>query len=95
MVFIDAAVGKEDWSIRKISLGEHRAPLNYVFHALYPEELLRLMKLLYGKAPKAWISSIKGEDFSFGTGLSPKTKSFAEEAEIILESLIRSELKDA
>lgn len=94
-MFIDAAVTLEEWSLRRLSLGEHFAPLNYVSHVLTPEELLELEESLYGKRKEAWVLSVKGEDFSFGTGITLKTRLLAEEAEKLLEKLIEVKLENA
>lgn len=95
LIFIDASTVEESWSLRRIDLGEQIAPLNYVSHTLYPEELLSLLAQLYKRRPEAWVLSVKGEDFSFGTGLSRKTRGFAKEAEKLLYSFINSILKYA
>ncbi|MCS7233694.1 MAG: hydrogenase maturation protease [Synergistetes bacterium] len=93
LIFIDASAGEEIWSLRKIEVGEHHAPLNYVSHTLYPADLLCLLDQIYKNKPESWILSIKGEDFSFGAGLSRRTREIAREVEKLLYSFINSKLK--
>jgi len=97
IIFIDASSSNEEWSLRRLSLGEEefQPPLNCDFHTFYPEELAYLLKRLYGKKPEIWILSVKGENFSFGAGLSLNARRLAKEAENLLEGLIRVKLKDA
>lgn len=95
LIFVDASSTDEDWSLRRISLRGIKPLSGFDFHTLYPEEVVYLLKHLYNKLPEAWILSIKGEDFSFGSGLSPKTRRLAMETERLLESLIKVKIKDA
>ena len=49
-------------------------------HYLTPEDLVSLSDTLYGHVPRAFLFSIRGTDFGFGTGLSAATESWALEA---------------
>ena len=53
-----------------------------------PEEILLLIEELYKRTPEAWILSVKGNDFSFGAGLTPETRRLAMEAEKLLKHFL-------
>jgi len=50
-----------------------------VAHYLTPEDLASLSDTLYGHVPRAFLFSIRGQDFGFGTELSAATGRWAVE----------------
>jgi len=66
VLFIDAAIGETEMSIRQIDADASRG----IGHAMSPAELLHLVKLVYGLAPPAWVLAVPGSDFEIGETLS-------------------------
>ena len=62
------------------------APVEAIYHPaafthhMNPSSLLALTISLYQKEPRAFIVSVRGYDFDFGTELSPETHKWADEA---------------
>jgi hydrogenase maturation protease len=67
-VFIDAEIGGSAGDIRVRPLVPAGAEL--FTHGLTPETLLSAALALYGRAPKAWLYTICGEDFGYKEQLS-------------------------
>ncbi len=57
-------------------------------HAAGPQALLSLAKHLYGACPKAWLLTIPGICFDFGTALSPSAVQGLTQALILARALI-------
>lgn len=53
-----------------------------------PEELLSWAKALFKRAPKAWLVTVPGRDFSFGEGLTLSTRAMAERVVKRIERLL-------
>jgi hydrogenase maturation protease len=70
VIFVDAALQGESVAFGRVSVeaadGERMA------HALTPAALVRLSRELYGFEPDARVCSVRGENFEFGTSLSPQ-----------------------
>ncbi len=73
VVFVDAAVPEspQPWSRTEVvpAFGAHA-----VAHYLTPADVLGLCQSLYGPPPRGLLFSIRGQDFNFGTTLSPATE---------------------
>lgn len=82
VIFIDASLPTEqDERVRVLWIGvgaEESGPATS--HVLSPGELLAVAGRLYGQAPEGILVTIRGEDFSFGEGLSTSTRAAAAEA---------------
>ena len=79
VIFVDAAIPQTPLPMSrtdvKANFGSHA-----VAHYLTPGDLLELATTLFGQAPRAILFSIRGQDFNFGTVLSPETERYANEA---------------
>jgi hydrogenase maturation protease len=67
VVFVDAThePGPLGWQLLKARAGRD-GPI----HSGEPARLLGMCQSLYGKAPKAWVMTLPGEDFGYRLGLS-------------------------
>jgi len=89
VIFVDAHLGTDSRDLQVVRLEPCIKGGSVTLHHLPPGTLLALAQALYGKAPGATLVSIKGEDFDFGEGLSPRTQRWADEAaDRIWESLM-------
>ncbi len=87
VVFADASVEEDGPDARLRPIAPRHAALGHG-HALSPEELLFLAREVAGRAPRAWLASARGRDFSFGETLSaPCGRAAAEAAELVVELL--------
>ncbi len=78
VVFVDAAVPESPHAVTRATVtGEWQS--HAVAHFLTPADLLGLCQTLYTARPKAFLFSIRGHDFNFGTALSPATEAAAHE----------------
>lgn len=80
LVLVDARVGGEMqvyWSEVTPLPRDHSRLLT---HDMLPAELLALSRMLYGKAPRAYVVSVPGVSFDFGTGLSEPMEALLDEA---------------
>lgn len=75
-VFVDACASGQDVEVREMAVGGGGPAA--CTHAANPASLLALAAALYGRAPRAWIVSIRGERFDLGEGLSPPARRNAE-----------------
>jgi hydrogenase maturation protease len=76
VVFIDAHIKTTDDI--KFTQVEVDHQLSFTSHHLTPSMLLALTKIIYHKQPAAYIFSIKGRNFDFGSVLSAETKASAD-----------------
>jgi len=77
VIFVDAHVGDRSTDIEIT----HLESLYSVFaftHSVKPSLLIALTESLYQKKPKAFLVSINGYNFDFGTELSPETQKLAD-----------------
>lgn len=80
VVFIDAHVPDAyPELIREESVGME-CSIGLVTHHMKPEMIMAMARALYGRAPAAWLISIRGHDFDFGTELSPQTAAVVADA---------------
>jgi hydrogenase maturation protease len=77
IVFVDAHVGTIPDDVRVVPVEEeHR--FHAVTHHMSPGMLLSLTKEEKGVAPRAFLISVKGENFDFGLGLSDQCRRCAD-----------------
>ena len=71
VIFIDAADGPDAaGTLRETPVLPGPSPEPFT-HRLTPESLLGLAEALYGRAPRAVLITVAGENFSLGAPLSP------------------------
>lgn len=72
VIFLDCSVeiGSGQVVCKKVSLDD-TSPIT-MSHHLRPEQLLVLIRSLYGTAPDAYVLTVGGREFDFGAGLSPQ-----------------------
>ena len=68
-VFVDARVTDEGAEPTIEPIGEPAAP-HVPGHVADPGALLAMARLLYGRAPRAWLLAVPGVAFAIGEGLS-------------------------
>ncbi len=70
VIFLDCSVeiGSGQVVCKKVSLDD-TSPIT-MSHHLRPEQLLVLIRSLYGMAPDAYVLTVGGREFDFGSGLS-------------------------
>jgi hydrogenase maturation protease len=78
VIFVDAAVPQSSHLVTRTVVSP-RLQGHAVAHYLTPADVLALCSSLYGIQPHATLFSVRGEDFNFGTALSPATKRGAQE----------------
>ncbi len=72
VVFVDACRDSEnDYDLREVTPSPD---LGIMRHVVRPETILALARDLFNHAPKAWVLTVKGEDFSIGEALSEVTE---------------------
>jgi Ni,Fe-hydrogenase maturation factor len=71
VIFTDACEGsgKPGWTALEVSLDR-----GWPVHCGRPEQLLGMCRQLYGRAPKGWMLSLPGENFGYGSELSPRAE---------------------
>lgn len=94
VIFLDAHLGTIPEEVRIIEVEEE-----YDFHSLThnvsPGTLLAMTRMTTGKKPRAWLISVKGEDFGFGEGLTEICRRRAEEAVRTIHPLLAQRRGDA
>ncbi|MBI4882279.1 MAG: hypothetical protein HY812_21855 [Planctomycetes bacterium] len=87
VVIADASVEENGPDARLRPIAPRRAALVHG-HVLSPEALLFLAREIAGRAPQAWLASVRGRDFSFGETLTAACgRAAAEAAELVVELL--------
>jgi hydrogenase maturation protease len=76
VIFVDAATPEAPIAIQ-VSKVRPDFQSHAVAHYLTPPDVLSLCETLYGHRPQAWLFSIRGHDFGFGTTLSPDVEEAA------------------
>ena len=76
VIFVDAAVPQSPKPVTE-TVVQPRFQSHVVAHYLTPEDLVSLSDTLYGHVPRAFLFSIRGQDFGFGTELSAATGRWA------------------
>jgi hydrogenase maturation protease len=81
ILFIDAALDDaahpRSWC--RVVPDARRLPC--MTHHVQPSHLLGLLEMLYRRSVFAWLISVRGSDFDYGEGLSPKAARAAAEVE--------------
>lgn len=80
VVFIDAHMGEIYPEPVRIDTVEAKTSAGFTSHIVNPGTMIAMAGLLYGNSPQAYLVSVRGYDFDFGTSLSPETATLAEEA---------------
>jgi hydrogenase maturation protease len=73
VIFVDASTPESRQLVTRTEV-QANLQVHAVAHYLTPADLLALSQALFGHAPHAILFSIRGDDFSFGTALSPATE---------------------
>lgn len=71
ILFIDAAVSAGDGGVTWTEISSEPGCLCHVTHVVTPDDILGGIASIYGRRPRAFLISVKGEDFGFGEGLTP------------------------
>lgn len=69
VLFLDTSVSGAPGEVRATRLMPRPARAA-ILHALTPEEILGLARVLHGSAPPAGLVTVAGREFAFGEGLS-------------------------
>ena len=79
VIFVDAHAGEYAEELRMAPVEAAYHPSAFT-HFMNPGSLLALVKGLYREEPQAFVVSIRGYDFDFGTELSEKARRHADNA---------------
>ncbi|MCG2769592.1 MAG: hydrogenase maturation protease [Anaerolineae bacterium] len=80
VVFVDAHVGEMYPEPIRIVGVEAKPSVGFVSHVISPGTIIAMAGILYGQTPQAYLVSVRGHDFDFGTTLSPETQALVDEA---------------
>ena len=70
LLFLDATCNGSPGSLRCEEVASIGSPSRQS-HELYPADILKLARELYGRCPPAWMLTIAGESFETGEAFSP------------------------
>jgi hydrogenase maturation protease len=87
VIFVDAAVPQSPKPVMETAV-QPRFQSHAVAHYLTAADLVSLSDTLYGQVPRAFLYSIRGQDFGFGTELSAATQRWGLEAVHKIERLL-------
>jgi len=87
-VFLDARQGGGEIRLRALAPADTRGGLE---HASDPAQLLALARDVFGARPGAWLLTMPGVEFGFGTGLSEPTTRAVAAATGLLARLLGAE----
>lgn len=73
VLFLDTSVAGTPGEVRASRLVP-RPARTAILHALTPEEILGLARVLHGEAPPAGLVTVAGREFAFGEGLSAEVE---------------------
>ena len=79
VLFVDASVRMGGTGRRWIPLRPELKALPCLGHQLTPAFILGWLQYLYRRCPTAWLITVEGSDFNFGSGLSPGARKKAEQ----------------
>lgn len=79
LILIDAHVGLIEESIVEQRILPSFQP-HLIAHQTRPSSVLALSHMMVGRAPEGVLLSLRGHDFGFGEGLSPKTAALVPQA---------------
>jgi hydrogenase maturation protease len=87
--FVDAHTGSFEEEIRFEAI-EAQFQTSPFTHHLTPQTCLMMAQTLYGNVPQAGVLSVRGYEFGFCQGLSPRTATLAENAVTLILSWLTS-----
>jgi len=79
ILFVDASVETLAEGRHWVGIQPELKALPCLIHQVAPSFILGLLQCLYHRNPAAWMVSVAGDDFSFGSGLSPEAQKRAEQ----------------
>lgn len=89
VIFVDASIAPgEAVTVHRLDATRSASPP--MAHACDPSALLALARLLYDRAPDAYLIEIRGADFGLGEGLSPTALASATLALERIEAVVRA-----
>jgi hydrogenase maturation protease len=91
--FVDASVAAFAPELRPVSPQVEAPPIDS--HDLDPEQLLRLTRAVYGRAPHAFVLHVPGHRFDYSEELSPIATRGVQEAVYLLNVRIGAALSDS
>ena len=78
ILFVDATVETLAEGHQWVSIQPELKTMPCLIHQVTPSFILGLLQCLYLRNPAAWMVSVEGKDFSFGSGLSSEAQKRAE-----------------
>ncbi len=88
ILFIDAALEGAPYRFQRVGPPAVKVPPSA--HHLTPADLVGMYEKLYGQEIAAFFCTVRGENFEFGTELSPETLARAERAVTELATFLQS-----
>lgn len=88
IIFVDATLLEVDGGWRLEPLRPVRGIWSHTTHHLTPSFLLGLLQALYHRDPPAWLVSVQGYKFGFGSGVTPRAKVGAQGAVAAILNLV-------
>ncbi|WP_319408585.1 hydrogenase maturation protease [uncultured Desulfosarcina sp.] len=79
ILFVDAAIQRGVPGRRWTAIQPELKPMVCLGHQLTPAFILGWLLCLYRRCPTAWLVTVEGNDFGFGSGLSPVARKRAEQ----------------
>jgi hydrogenase maturation protease len=79
LLFVDATVEALGHGHQWVSIQPELETMPCLIHQVSPSLMLGLLQALYRRNPRAWMVSVQGEDFGFGSGLSSGAQKRAEQ----------------
>jgi len=80
VVFVDAHMGEAYPDPIRITDVAPKPSTTFASHVISPGTIIAMANALYGQLPQAYLVSVRGHDFDFGTELSPETQALVDEA---------------
>jgi hydrogenase maturation protease len=80
ILFVDAAIHRGVAGRRWMVIQPELKTMPCLGHLVSPAFILGWLQCLYHRCPTAWLVTIEGYDFSFGSSLSPMAQKRAEQA---------------
>jgi len=90
IIFVDSTHTRleQGWRFQDLQPDLRQWP--FAMHHLPPPIFLGLLGMCLGCNPTAWIVTVQGDDFEFGTGLTPASKTRADKAAMAIGEFARS-----
>ena len=79
ILFVDAAIRRGVAGRRWMAIQPELKNLPFLGHQVTPAFILGWLQCLYRRCPAAWLVTVGGSDFGFGSGLSPGARKRAEQ----------------